>query len=286
MDKLINVFFAVFGFIGIVAIAFDIQYPSFMDGAILVQIDKKVDSTLLVDTFLTAPPVNTFEHNEVIEKVKTERKTPVKSRELSVKEWYPYYPVWYYKYDKIEADSNEINEFTNILFTESGSQLKHYDYDYNVDIDRYLVAIVAIRTIHSKVKPYDKVKTLKDMFRNGQFKKESSLPKYHLKEWRKCREVIVDVLNCEIPAEVPYIPHGTFCYWNSRLDTNKKQKAYLENNGYHVATTGKDHHYFAIKGYINQDELTYLKRNPCSYAITNGSKNIKGGLLCNKKIIK
>jgi hypothetical protein len=210
------------------------------------------------------------------------------------KEWFPFANKKY-NYEPIVATEDERNHFANILYRESGNAAVFKGHGFQIgkwgdtiplsslEVDQYFVALVGIRTIHATKHPYDKCQTLSDMFYNGQFTPENSIPHWDNIHWRQCRKVVDNVLACKIPTHIPYLPQGTFCYWNSRIDTNVKQKRYLETQGIHVATTIKDHHYFVIVHYADPEEIGYLLNyGACSEVTKHGPKQIKNGILCDR----
>ena len=205
---------------------------------------------------------------------------------LLEKEWFPYRGLTY-SYKPVDYDSIELLAFTNIIYRESGTSPSKYSLgalNDAIDVDRYLVGIVALRTIHSNKAPFNKINRIYDVLKSRQFPYDKSLEVKTNKEWLECLEVAKKVLRGDIPKYVPYIPKGTFCYWNTRIDTNKKQKKYLETKGVHVASSVKDHHYFAIIDYMEDDEIEMIKNSPCSNAAVKGGKTIKAGILCNETL--
>lgn len=202
-----------------------------------------------------------------------------------------------YTYTPIKYTDYELLLFTNILYRESRDHST-----LHTQIDQYFVCIAGIQRILCEPHKYP---TVEDMvFRSGSFsyplhvltmRFDSTTHPRQYKVWMNCQKVVKNVLERNIPKYVPYLPKGTFCYWNSRIDTNLKQKHYLETRAYSVASTIWNHHYYVIDYYCDEKEKEYLIRNGLTYnpVIENGreilglkkfAKPIKSGILCNVPI--
>jgi hypothetical protein len=197
-------------------------------------------------------------------------------------EWYAFEESDFkYDYKPIPYTEEELNVYTNIIYRETGMGLTT-----NAEVDKYFVAIVGIMRILCE---NDRYKTITDMVsRSNSF----TYPTYGNKSpfdsisrpleykcWMLCRDVAQNVLNGTIPSYVPYLPYGTFCYWNDKNDTNMKQKYYLETRGMCVATTCWGHSFYVIKGYERKEEIQYLIDNDRTCNPT--PKIISNGILCN-----
>jgi hypothetical protein len=159
--------------------------------------------------------------------------------------------------------------FTNILYREFKSRYNKHD-----EIDQYLVAITAIRRYTDKGPMF-----FRDKFVGAFRKASTSKPKFYKnkamkeKAWKGCYEVVKNVLAGKIPDYIPYIPHGTSAYLNSRLEgeNSEYRKKHKINVGWVntcqteyaiVASTVKDHHYYANPELMTTKEINHLKRNP------------------------
>lgn len=264
----------------VVVVTFDIDYPN------TTKTVKKEPSNRGV--LIKVTPLEEKEKTLVIEEIRDSSSSLQTEYKMLEKEWFPFRGVPY-DYKPVKYDSTSLIKFVNILYRESGTKPSKYtleDLNEAMDIDRYLVAITAVRGIQSSVESMKKINSLDDLLKSKTFfpyKKSSKV--IDNEQWRDCYKVAVEVLNCRIPDFVPYIPSGTICYWNSRIDTNKKQKRYLENMCIHVGSSVKDHHYFAPDALITAEEKEFLIRNSTCYDRQGkGNKRIKAGILCDSKI--
>jgi len=202
----------------------------------------------------------------------------------SVEHWTPFEGFSYDLPGRMWSDSNKIL-FTNILFREStGSN------GIEEQIDQYLVAITALRRLDGKnynelvvTKAYNKSKypryskrcTRSDdkyyyiekfvgAFSMESYNKPTFGKKINRIAWDKCYIVVNNTLEGDIPSYVPYIPMGTYTYLNSRLDTDESWIRTVTTKYVVVASTIKDHHFYADPSQMNDDEIKQLKRNPNS----------------------
>lgn len=229
---------------------------------------------------------------------------------LHHKEWFPFKG---FKYELKAHNWSEENKllFVNILFRESGGTVTNI----HQEIDQYLVAICAIRRYKDKnsklvvTKKYSK----RILYRKGsktytKYRKRSTketktyfyVPKFlgaytmaskkrpvftggtrfiNEKAWNKCYETVTDVLSGTIPNYVPYIPHGTYAYLNSRLDVDRGWIRACTIRWGVVASTIKDHHYYCNPEDILEWEYAHIMKNPCNPA----NKRFKDGFFANKK---
>jgi hypothetical protein len=242
---------------------FDIDSMLFIDTIKIVTIDNKKNNYTYCD-------VNDIKGNHE------------KNDNMLTKQYYAFAnSPFEYDYEPIPYTEEELNLFANVLHAESRDKST-----LEREIDMYFVAICGIMRILCENHSY---KTVTDMVlysnsfpykvKGGTKPLFDSIqnPKAY-KIWADCREVAKNVLERNIPCYVPYLPYGTFCYWNDRIDTNMKQARYLENRGICIATTVWEHHYYIIEGYHKQEELDYLVKN--NLICNPIKKRIKNGILC------
>jgi len=199
-------------------------------------------------------------------------------------EWFPYKG---FKYDlkALEWTDRDVILFTNILFRESGSTV----ISKNHEIDQYFVAISAIRRYVDEnldspvvIVRYNKsftrfknvaIKTTEDSYYVPRFVGAFSMASYevpafkrnkeaNMKAWLQCHKVVLNVLKGEIPSHVPYIPHGTFAYLKKSIDTDYAWINAVTKKWCNVATTIKDHHYYANPVHMTAQEREHLQNNP------------------------
>ena len=187
------------------------------------------------------------------------------------KEWYAFDSTWKYEYS-VNYNEKDLLILTNIIFRESGGipTLNH-------EIDQYFVGICAIRVMQH----YD-ISSVRDLVRTKPtFSNTRGFDKRVLQDnpyWLQCYQVAKNVLDCKIPNHIPYLPKGTFFYWNSRLDTNMEQKRLIESKCVSVASTIVDHHYYAMIDVLDVEERSNIVKVGCNPI----KKNIKNGKICNK----
>lgn len=231
----------------------------------------KIDTTYVtvVDTIRLVDTIVTTKKSIIDKKPTIEQKKTIITYNKQPKEWHLFDNTWKYDYTPIKYSEEELTLLTNILMKESTSADS-----INQKIDQYLVMICAIRRLHGKHALEEGIITVEDIILkcnsfldgkdNARYKKfkRKDCHKYtkkdYIKHFNQCQEVVLNVLNCNIPNYVPYIPQGTFFYWNSRLDTNKKQKRMLMNKCKIVASTIKDHHFYAEIKYIDSIEWSHM----------------------------
>ena len=193
------------------------------------------------------------------------------------KEWYAFDNTWRYNYEPIEYTEEELALFTNILYRESRSSN-----NLSKEIDQYLVMICAVRRFHYDRGNKAPIRCPRDIVTKCHSFTIPDNPHKTLdnRHWYKCQKIVKNVFHCNIPSYIPYIPHGTFAYWNSRIDTNMRQKQSLQTRHTIVASTVKDHHYFARVEHLLPSEVDYLsavqKTRPNKI-----SKNISNGVIFN-----
>lgn len=198
-------------------------------------------------------------------------------------EWFPFLG---FKYDLDSLNWSERDKilFTNILFRESGSTV----ISRNHEIDQYFVAISAIRRYTDRkcgVAPlvkYSKkfvrfknqaAKITHDAYYVYRFVGAFSMASYNKptfkrnvkanqEAWEQCYKVVTNVLNGTIPNFVPYIPHGTFAYLKKEIDTDYNWINAVTKKWVLVATTIKDHHYYADPDCMTDQEKKHLLNNP------------------------
>jgi hypothetical protein len=214
-----------------------------------------------------------------------ERKIISNKLKLHKKEWFPFKDFKYKLNKQKWSQSNKVL-FTNILFRESGGTVtsKHKE------IDQYLVAITAMRRYIGKnytspviIKKYNKnfkryksqaVKITKKYYHVPKFVGAYSMASLkkpvfkggtkviNEKAWQQCYKVVNDVLEGTIPDFVPYVPHGTYAYLNSRIDTDMDWINSVTKKWVVVASTVKDHHYYADPEEMTKEEIEHLKKGP------------------------
>jgi hypothetical protein len=250
-----------------------------------IQVVYKVDTLKVTDT-LFIDTIKMVDTVKVVNKINKVKVNAVKVKEETIKytksnkEWSLFDKNWQYKYDSIRYTNEELILLTNILLKESTSADS-----INQLIDQYLVVICAIRRLHGKHSLDKRITRIEDIIlkcstfldgkdnvRYKQFKRKDC-HKHNKKDYqvhyKHCESIVLNVLNCNIPAYVPYVPEGTFFYWNSRIDTNIKQKKLLKSNKcVIVASTIKDHHFYTLKEYMSKEEWEYVnKTNKESYFV-------------------
>lgn len=195
----------------------------------------------------------------------------------SEQQWFAFDSTWQYNHKKIAFTERELNMFTNILCRESRSCKTREQ-----EIDCYFVAIVMLRKTQTI-----NCTTASCMLKAGGFSYTQAMydrTAYNEPSWVKCREILKNVFSCRIPSYVPYLPHGTFYYWNSRLDRAWPWRKRLEQRCINVASTVKDHHYFVQPDAMANDEKAYLYERYTNHIVNPINKNIANGnhklLLC------
>lgn len=211
----------------------------------------------------------------------------------SLKEWEAFpRSEWDYNYDIIPYSERELMALTNVIWRESASSS-----DANRVRDQYMVMLTALRVVQNIKR---KKITLTDMLEKGTFqyvtekyytspcynwdpkiKSEATLNEY--KEiWLQCKQVALNVINCNIPKYIPYLPTGTFYYHNSRLDKNVAQRKHLEKTSWCIASSIKDHFYFMQIEYATPKEITYLVENKIENPVAIIPRHCKNG---NKELL-
>lgn len=177
-----------------------------------------------------------------------------------------------YDYKPVSYTQKELYLLTNILYRESTSSKNVHD-----EIDQYFVIICAINRlyINNKQRNESHVHTVMDIiYRTKSFTepKRKFTTSFDNPHWVKCLNITKNVLDAKIPSYIPHIPKGTIAYWNSRIDTNMRQKAHLQQRYVCVASTVKDHHYFAVVDWLSDEEKQLMKttKNPVKKNISNG----------------
>jgi hypothetical protein len=198
--------------------------------------------------------------------------------------------IWNYKYGSMKYTERELMALTNVIYRESTSSNTP-----NKSIDQYLVMITAIRVVQNKKR--GKVNIADMLSSGGTFTyiterfytvptfeiEKSSIPIKKRKElWLRCKRVALDVINCSIPEYVPYLPHGTFYYHNSRLDKNIRQRKHIEKTSWCIAASVKDHHYYVQIKYSTPAEIKYIVENKIESPISTYPRKISTG---NKKLL-
>jgi hypothetical protein len=240
-----------------------------------------VKNEIMVSDTTTSKIDSCYDSDTVSIEIKQEPRIIDTQIQKQPQEWYAFENSNFkYDYKPIPYTEKELNLFTNVLYRESGQ-----GFDRGAEINKYFVVIVGIMRILCENNKY---KSVTSMIKNsGSFHYPTNGTKVpfdstsnpnQYKAWVHCKEVVRNVLNATIPSYVPYIPYGTFCYWSDQIDTNVKQKKYLENRGICIATSVWNCHYYVIKAYSRPEELQYL--------IDNGKtcnpipKIIGNGMLC------
>lgn len=240
----------------------------------------KTDLKIKIDGVKIESKIDTISSKKIIEVISSTDSTDcVDSLEYDKvelirlkKEWFAFdNSNFKYNYDTICYSEEDLNLFADILWRESRAY-----FTIGQRIDQYLVAICGIQTIIGLKQHKD----IHDLIYNGYsftFPKTNS-KRRKSKAWIECRKVCKNVLECNIPAYVPYVPHGTICYWNSRIDTNLKHKKRLEDTYQCVGSTVWDHHYYCYPKYMTEKERQYLFNNDklCNPIV----KNIENGIYC------
>lgn len=204
---------------------------------------------------------------------------------LHKKEWFPF-KDFKYNLDKQNWSKKNRILFTNILFRESGGTVTNI----HKEVDQYLVAITAMRRYIGKnytspvvIKKYNKkfkryksqaIKVTKNYYYVPKFvgaysMASSKKPVFkggtkviNEKAWQQCYKVVNNVLKGNIPDFVPYVPHGTYAYLNSRIDTDMNWINSVTKKWVVVASTVKDHHYYANPEEMTKKEIEHLKKGP------------------------
>ena len=247
-------------------------------------VKNEINATVTVDT-ICAEIDSCFDticvNNEIKDCNIHEEESPI-HYEKGPNEWYAFEGSDFkYDYKPIPYTEEELNVYTNIIYRETGMGLT-----MNAEVDKYFVGIVGImRTLFEN----DRYKTITDMIsKSNSFTYpaggnrnpfDSTSRPLEYETWMFCNKVVKNVLDATIPSYVPYLPYGTFCYWNDKNDTNMKQRYYLETRGMCVATTCWGHSYYVIKGYERKEEIQYLIDN--DRACNPTPKIISNGILCN-----
>lgn len=193
-------------------------------------------------------------------------------RTLHPKEWFAFHDwSWQdHKYEPIPYTQRQLDVMTDMLTIESnyGDSKPH-------QIDQYFVVLGGVRAIGWR----SDVNSLQDLIAKSGLWSEK--PTYHRGTWywKKNQEIVKNVLNCTLPAWVPYMPTSASYYWNSRLDTNMKQKERLETTCVCFASSIRDHHYFAKWEFLTQEEQAWLLLNPNPI-----KKNISNGIIYDQRI--
>lgn len=206
-------------------------------------------------------------------------------------EWAAFNHQWRYKYEPIVfKDSSYKILLTNILYRESGMLPKNQ----REEVDQYLVALCAIRWIQAHPEYLENPYIYRAFYIFTVPVNDNRVPNFKLnkdgtkasdyvynlrrKSWLKCRAVVENVLECRIPKHIPYVPHGTYCYWNDDLDTDLVHGKRLEKHYANIVTTIRNHHYYADPRDMTKEELEYLVFNkPCNPL----KKRINNGIFCN-----
>lgn len=188
-------------------------------------------------------------------------------------EWFAFKGGWQCDYN-VKYDDSAITVLTNILYKESRS----FETE-NKLIDKYLVIMCAIRK--TELKYGNNVNKFIAALKSGDcnmfgWRDYFYTPKSG-KNWDNCKEVVLNILNGNIPDYVPYVPHGTINYWNSDIDTNTAQRLMLEKKYVIFASTVKQHHFFVKESEMRPEEREYLKSVSC---LNNVEKNIDNGYYC------
>lgn len=184
------------------------------------------------------------------------------AHEIHDKEWFAL-KGFKYDLDTLNWKQEDIILFANILSRESGSTVR----SVHQEIDMYLVAIAARYRFLDKGYEHPVVKErTKSRFVGAYSMEAKTKPKFkkplNEKAWNKCYEIVSNVLSGNIPDFVPYIPNGTHAYLNSRLDTDQAWINACTTKWVVVASTIKDHHYYANPDYFTAEEEAALRKNP------------------------